>query len=178
MLTLAACSGQDASDGTGYDAGGQAPQDTAEEAAEEPEDRSEETDEETDDEADDEADDAQPMGEATVEVAETSHGQVLVDAEGLTLYMFDPDEQGESTCYDECATSWPPLLVDGEPTAGDGADDSLLGTTTRTDGAVQVTYGDWPVYYFAMDAAPGDVNGQAVNDVWWVLDAEGEPVRG
>jgi predicted lipoprotein with Yx(FWY)xxD motif len=116
-------------------------------------------------------------GDATVAVATTSLGDVLVDAEGRTLYMFDPDKQGESTCYDQCAQAWPPLTVEGDPVGGEGIDDSLLGVVDRTDGSQQVTYGDWPLYYFAKDAAPGDVTGQGVNQVWWVIDAEGQPVR-
>ncbi|WP_024286073.1 hypothetical protein [Cellulomonas sp. KRMCY2] len=117
------------------------------------------------------------MAATSVMVAASTLGDVLVDGEGLTLYMFDPDAQGASTCYDDCATAWPPLVTDGTPGAGDGADDSLLGTVERDDGAVQVTYDGWPLYYFAQDAAPGDVKGQGLNDVWWVLDADGEPVH-
>jgi predicted lipoprotein with Yx(FWY)xxD motif len=115
----------------------------------------------------------------TVELAEAGDlGEVLVDGEGMTLYMFDPDAQGESTCYDECEESWPPLVTDGEAGAGEGVDDSKLRTVERTDGSQQVTYNDWPLYYFGADEAAGDVAGQGVNGVWWVLNADGEPVRG
>ncbi|WP_129337317.1 hypothetical protein [Cellulomonas endophytica] len=118
-------------------------------------------------------------GATGVGVATTSLGDVLVDTAGMTLYMFDKDERGgASTCYDQCASAWPPLLVEGTPAAGEGADDAMLGTVERTDGTVQVTYGGWPLYYWAQDAAAGDVTGQGVNDVWWVLTADGEPVRG
>ena len=124
------------------------------------------------------ADDGAMAGAATVALGSTDLGDVLVGPEGMTLYMYDPDAQGDSTCYDQCATAWPPLtLDDGEPTAGDGVDAALLGTTERTDGTTQVTYDGWPLYYWAQDAAPGDTTGQAVNDVWWVLDASGEPIR-
>lgn len=116
-------------------------------------------------------------GATAVQVGTTSLGEVLVDADGMTLYMFDPDEQGESTCYDDCAVAWPPLLTEGAPSAGEGADDALLGTVERTDGTQQVTYDGWPLYLFAQDADEGDVNGQSLNGVWWVLDADGAPVR-
>lgn len=116
-------------------------------------------------------------GAVAVEMATTSLGEVLVDGEGMTLYMFDKDEQGESTCYDDCATAWPPLTVEGEPTVGEGLDDSMIATVERTDGTMQVTYNSWPLYYWQDDAAPGDVKGQAVNDVWWVLGVNGEPIR-
>lgn len=119
----------------------------------------------------------QGPGEVSLLVGTTPLGDVLTDSEGRTLYMFDPDQQGPSTCYDQCAQAWPPLTVEGEPVAGEGVDASLLGVTERTDGAQQVTYNRWPLYYFARDAAAGDVNGQGVNGVWWVLDGAGQPVR-
>ncbi len=118
-------------------------------------------------------------GAATVAVGSTSLGDVLVDGDGMTLYLFDSDTQGgESTCYGGCASAWPPLLTEGDPAAGDGADDGMLGTVERTDGTTQVTYDGWPLYYWAQDSAAGDVNGQGVNDVWWVLGPNGAPVRG
>lgn len=127
----------------------------------------------------DDGDDGSMMDAATVALGDTDLGEVLVGPDGRTLYMYDPDAQGESTCYDQCAQAWPPLVLDdgGEPSAGDGVDAMLLGTTERTDGSVQVTYDGWPLYYWAQDSAPGDATGQGVNDVWWVLDASGEPIR-
>ena len=110
----------------------------------------------------------------TVELASSGLGDILVDADGNTLYLFVPDGQGESVCYDDCATAWPPLTVEG--VAGDGVDDGLLGTTERTDGTEQVTYNGWPLYYFANDAATGDTNGQGLNDVWYVVDADGNAI--
>lgn len=139
---------------------------------------SEPTDDGAMDESEEPADDGAMAG-ATVALGSTDLGEVLVGPDGMTLYMYDPDAQGDSTCYDQCATAWPPLTLDdaAEPTAGDGVDEALIGTTERTDGTTQVTYDGWPLYYWAQDAAPGDATGQAVNDVWWVLDASGEPIR-
>ena len=135
-------------------------------------------DEMTDDDDDAMTDDDDAMTQGgTVTVAATSLGEVLVDGDGLTLYMFDSDSEGASTCYDACATTWPPLLADDDPATGGGAADSLGGTVERDDGGTQVTYAGWPLYYFEQDAVPGDVNGQGVNGLWWVLDAEGEPIR-
>lgn len=113
---------------------------------------------------------------ATVAVASSDLGEILVDGEGRTLYLFLPDEQGAPTCYDDCAQNWPPLTGE-EPTAGEGADASLLATAERDDGSIQVTYNDWPLYYFAADQQPGDTNGQGVGDVWYVVSPSGEPIR-
>jgi predicted lipoprotein with Yx(FWY)xxD motif len=110
---------------------------------------------------------------ATIGLAENALGQILVDTEGVTLYGFTVDADGVSACYDDCAAAWPPLLADGEATVGDGLDAALLTTVDRTDGTKQLKYGDWPLYYFAADAAAGDTNGQGVNDVWFVIGADG-----
>lgn len=115
--------------------------------------------------------------DAVVAVGMTDLGNVLVDGDGMTLYMFEPDQQGAPTCNDDCAESWPPLLTEGEPTADGEADAALLGTAERDDGATQVTYDGWPLYRWAADEEPGDASGQGVGDVWWVLDADGEPQR-
>jgi predicted lipoprotein with Yx(FWY)xxD motif len=115
-------------------------------------------------------------GPATIQTGETDLGTIVTDGEGLTLYMFGADEDGESTCYDDCAATWPALTVDGEPAAGEGIDDSQLGTTERDDGTTQVTYAGLPLYYFASDAAPGDTNGQGIGDIWYVVSPEGEAI--
>lgn len=122
-------------------------------------------------------DQTQEAAAATIEVSSSSHGDILVDSDGMTLYMFVPDEEaGEPTCYDDCAQTWPPLEATGEPTAGEGLDQSLLGTAERTDGTTQVTYNDLTLYTFSGDEAAGDTNGQGLNDVWWVVSADGSPV--
>jgi predicted lipoprotein with Yx(FWY)xxD motif len=103
-------------------------------------------------------------------------GSFLVDDKGMTLYLFTKDTPNTSVCYDKCATAWPPLLTTGTPAAGEGVDASKLGTTTRKDGAVQVTYNGWPLYYYQKDKAAGDVVGQDVGGVWYVVSAAGEQV--
>ena len=117
--------------------------------------------------------------DATISLATVDElGDVIVDAEGFTLYLFTPDGTGPSTCTEGCATAWPPVLVDAAPTGGDGLDATLVGTTERADGTTQVTYAGQPLYRFGGDAAAGDANGQEVGDVWYVLDATGTAVEG
>lgn len=117
---------------------------------------------------------------AEIKLADSSLGQIIVDGAGKTLYMFTPDEGGTPTCYDDCATAWPPLLADdaASVTAGTGLDASKITVVDRTDGGKQVKYGNWTLYYFANDAAAGDVNGQGLNDKWYVVGADGEPIKG
>lgn len=124
---------------------------------------------------DDASGDAMGTG-PVVMTADTDLGTILVDGEGRTLYLFTKDSPNTSVCLEDCLVAWP--ILEGVPTAGDGADDSLLGSFARADGTVQATYDGWPLYYFAQDQAPGDTTGQAVNDVWWVVDADGEAVTG
>lgn len=110
----------------------------------------------------------------TVRVGKTSLGNVLVGPNGRTLYMFAKDTTpGESACYDKCAVNWPPLITEGAPVAGPGVNADLLGVITRTDGAMQVTYNGMPLYYWSQDKRPGDVRGQHVNGVWFVVNPDG-----
>lgn len=118
----------------------------------------------------------EPASGATVAVAESDLGPILVDGQGLTLYLFTSDTQGEpTTCTGGCAAAWPALT--GEVTAGEGVDPALIGTVAGPDGTEQATYNGWPLYYYAEDAGPGDTTGQGVGGVWWVLDAEGDAVE-
>jgi len=117
------------------------------------------------------------MAAATVNLGTNGTlGSFLVDDKGMTLYLFTKDTPNTTVCYEKCAVAWPPLLTTGAPVAGEGVDASLFGTTTRTDGAVQVTYNGWPLYYYEKDKAPGDVTGQDVGGVWYVISAEGDQV--
>ncbi|HET8986065.1 MAG TPA: c-type cytochrome [Trueperaceae bacterium] len=103
-------------------------------------------------------------------------GSALADQDGNFLYLFSNDAQGESKCYDSCATNWPPFVSDAEVTVGEGLDPALVGTTARTDGTAQVTYGGWPLYTFIGDTEPGMAAGQGLNDVWFLVSATGEAV--
>lgn len=105
--------------------------------------------------------------DAALGVAETPElGEFLTDAEGMTLYTFTKDEPGVSNCYDECATNWPPVYVEGA-TLPDGVEGELT-EIERTDGTMQLAFNGWPLYTFVGDQAPGDTTGQGLNEVWWV----------
>ena len=115
-------------------------------------------------------------GDATVLVADSDLGEILTDAEGMVIYFFANDTEGTSNCEGDCLANWPPVPVDGEPTAGDGVD-AELGTIDGNDGSTQLTVNGFPAYYFAGDQAAGDTNGQGVGEVWWVFGADGEPIE-
>jgi predicted lipoprotein with Yx(FWY)xxD motif len=115
---------------------------------------------------------------AIVKVMDTPDlGKVIVDSKGMTLYDFHKDQGTTSACYGECAVAWPPLLTTGEPKAMGGAEQSLLGTTKRKDGALQVTYNGHPVYGFVEDNKPGETNGNDFDGfgaAWYALEPNGE----
>lgn len=123
---------------------------------------------------------ASPNSEpATVSVAATSeYGKILVDGEGRTLYLFEPDQNATSTCYGRCAEYWPPLTTKGSPQAGSGAVEKFLGTTERRNGTTQVTYRGHPLYYYISDRQPGDVYGQLRDEfgAWYVLSPNGKKI--
>ena len=118
---------------------------------------------------------AQEASGATVAVANSKLGDILVDADGRTLYAFTKDQGDQSACSGQCATNWPALT--GTATAGTGAQATLLSTAMQTDGNSQVTYDGRPLYHFAGDTKPGDLNGQGVGNVWFVLSASGDLVK-
>lgn len=113
-----------------------------------------------------------------LKIAEDSKlGKFIADETGRSLYMYTKDTKDTSVCYDKCEVSWPPLLTTGSPVLADGVDSKLLGTTKRKDGSVQITYNGMPLYYYAPDVAPGDVKGQGVGTVWYVVTADGKVVQ-
>lgn len=120
-----------------------------------------------------------PAGTSTADlaVAQTSLGEVLVDGQGKTVYVFDKDAMGAtaSACTDQCATTWPAVVATAATPTGDGVDADLA-SITGVSGEPQVTVGGLPVYTFAKDAAPGDVMGQGVMGKWWVLSSSGEKI--
>jgi len=117
---------------------------------------------------------------ATVSTASSSLGRILVDGHGLTLYLFERDPRGRSTCAGSCAGYWPPLLTRAKPTAGRNAKQSLLGVIRRGDGTRQVTYAGHPLYRFVLDTTPGQTTGQGVDQFgaeWYVLAPAGTKIE-
>jgi predicted lipoprotein with Yx(FWY)xxD motif len=118
---------------------------------------------------------------ATVGVANSGLGSILVDSTGRTLYLWQADTGPESACSGACAAAWPPLLTTAAPTAASGVKASLLGTTKRSDGAEQVTYNQHPLYLFRGDTASGQTNGQGSTGFgapWYVLAPSGSQITG
>jgi predicted lipoprotein with Yx(FWY)xxD motif len=119
---------------------------------------------------------AAATGAANITLADSSLGKIVVDADGKTLYAFMKDTGGTSTCSGACANSWPPAAATGTPTAGTGITGTLT-TIARDDGTKQLKLGSWPLYHFAGDSAKGETNGQGSNNVWYVVGADGTPIK-
>jgi predicted lipoprotein with Yx(FWY)xxD motif len=123
---------------------------------------------------------AAPAKTLTVSTAKTGLGQVLVTSSGRTLYLFGKDKNDKSACSGQCASFWPPLIATGKPRAAAGVKASLLGTTKRSDGRLQVTYRRHPVYTFAKDTKKGQTNGEGVDAFgaeWFALSPAGATVQ-
>jgi predicted lipoprotein with Yx(FWY)xxD motif len=117
---------------------------------------------------------------ATVGVENSSLGKVLDDSQGRTLYLFQRDNGTKSACSGACATNWPPLRS-ANPTVGSGANDSMIGTTKRSDGKPQVTYNGHPLYTFKGDSSAGATSGQGINafgGLWYAVSPAGQQVTG
>lgn len=110
-------------------------------------------------------------------VSDAKFGQILVDAQGMTLYIFTKDAADQSNCNDACLAKWPPLITTGTPKAGEGVDAAKLGSTKLADGRLIVTYNHMPLYYWVADKKPGDMSGQNIGSVWFVINPAGDPVK-
>jgi predicted lipoprotein with Yx(FWY)xxD motif len=116
---------------------------------------------------------------ATVDLASSTLGTILVNSQGRTLYLFKADTGTKSACTGACAAAWPPLVSTGKPRAGNGVQQSLLGTSKRADGTEQVSYDGHPLYLFTGDTASGQTNGQGSTGfgaLWFVLSPAGSQI--
>jgi predicted lipoprotein with Yx(FWY)xxD motif len=122
------------------------------------------------------SDSPEPKTGTEIVVSNSDFGPMLFDDRDQAIYLFDVEKTDEPQCYDECAKAWPPVLTDGDPVAGAKVKASLLGTTERSDGTVQLTYGGHPLYYYAHEA-PGEVKCHNVflnGGNWYVVKPNGE----
>jgi predicted lipoprotein with Yx(FWY)xxD motif len=118
--------------------------------------------------------------QSTLTIRPSAFGRILFDGRGRALYAFTRDPRGRSVCSGACAAAWPPYIVKRRPGAGPGVRASLLGTTRRRDGRLQVTYAGRPLYYYVRDIRPGQVTCQNVfgfGGLWLVMRPNGRVVR-
>jgi predicted lipoprotein with Yx(FWY)xxD motif len=160
LLALAGCAGSGTSSGGGgstSDSGGSSASATPEPSTPAP---------------------AESTGSADLMVADSSLGKIVVDGKGMSVYFFGKDTAGSGTsaCSGQCLVNWPPVPSASSTPTVDGVTGEL-GTITATDGSTQITLNGLPLYYFKGDSAPGDVNGQKVQDVWWVVSPDGQAIK-
>ncbi|MET0842822.1 MAG: hypothetical protein ABWX76_13975 [Leifsonia flava] len=112
--------------------------------------------------------------DAELAIAESPLGDIVVDSEGMTVYVFDKDtaDSGESSCSGACLAAWPPVETTSESPSVDGVTGEVS-TITREDGSLQITLNGLPLYTYTPDEAAGDVTGQGVSGVWWVVGPDG-----
>ena len=117
-------------------------------------------------------------GPATINVGKSDpYGSILVDGKGMAIYAYANDTAGKTDCYGQCAFYWPPVLTTGAPVVGPGVDATKLGTLTRSDGTVQVTYNGLALYTYSSDANPGEATGQNYNNLWNLVAPTGDKVK-
>jgi predicted lipoprotein with Yx(FWY)xxD motif len=178
-LLLAACETADEATSPGQEDGVEEI-DTEATDEDDAEDADTDTDTDTDTDADTDADDAQAdAGEVVLEAQESDLGTHVVDGDGRTLYLYTLDGEDESSCTSACLQLWQPVLVDGEPEAGEGVQEDLVGSFEREDDVgTQVTYDGMPLYRFVADDEPGDTNGHELADTWFAVDVDGGALGG
>lgn len=113
---------------------------------------------------------AMPAAKPVVKAYQSAqNGEILTDASGMTLYVYANDQLNSPTCIGTCAGNWPPLVLTSGYTTNVSGLPGTVGTVTRSDGLVQVTYNRMPLYTYSYDSKPGDVSGNGVNSVWYVV---------
>jgi predicted lipoprotein with Yx(FWY)xxD motif len=117
-------------------------------------------------------------GAAELTTADSPLGEIIVDADGRTAYYFDKDvpDSGSSSCSGDCAVAWPSITAAATTPVVDEGITATVGTITGVAGETQITVNGLPVYLFQKDTAPGDVNGQGVGGVWWVIAPDGTKI--
>lgn len=106
---------------------------------------------------------AEDYASGAVKTMDSAKGEILTDAKGMTLYIFDKDAKDTSNCYDDCAVKWPPLMADASAMA-----DGEFTLVERKDGSKQWAHEGMPLYLWQNDKKPGDMTGDGVGGVWHV----------
>lgn len=116
-------------------------------------------------------------GGASLSTADSAFGEILVDGDGMSVYVFDNDtpDSGVSSCAGVCLNNWPPVIVDSETPEATGVD-GTLGAIDTASGELQATINGWPLYYYAGDTAAGDTTGQGLQGIWWLVTPTGEKI--
>lgn len=113
----------------------------------------------------------------TLITGKSALGTIVDTGKGMTVYYYDKDvaNSGKSTCYGGCAALWPAVTTTAATPSVTGVT-GKVGTITRTDGSTQVTVNGLPVYTYAADPSAGDINGQGVGGIWWVVAPNGDKI--
>jgi predicted lipoprotein with Yx(FWY)xxD motif len=119
-----------------------------------------------------------PASGVELKTAATTAGQVVVDKDGKSVYFFTKDvkDSGTSACKDACAAAWPAVTTTAKAPGVEGVS-GTIGTITTAGGSKQITINGMPVYYYAKDKQAGDILGQGVNNVWYLISPAGEMVK-
>jgi predicted lipoprotein with Yx(FWY)xxD motif len=121
---------------------------------------------------------AVPAGAAELKTASSAAGRIVVDAKGMSVYFFTKDvkDSGTSACTGACIAAWPPVLTESDAPAVEGVTGTVA-TIATPEGKKQVTINGLPVYYYVKDKAAGDITGQGVNDVWYLVGPTGDMLK-
>ncbi len=117
------------------------------------------------------------MGAAVLSVGQSKAGQIVVADQGLSVYYFTKDtkDSGTSACTGDCLVAWPPVTSTTATPTVNGVT-GKIGTIPTADGKMQVTINGMPIYYYAKDQGPGDITGQGVGGVWYLVSPSGQMI--
>ena len=121
---------------------------------------------------------ASEMASVDLKTASSSKGDIVVDGKGMSVYYFTKDvkDSGKSNCTGDCLVAWPPVISATDTPKVEGVT-GTVGTIDTPDGKKQVTVNGMPVYLWEKDKAPGDVTGQGVGNVWYLVAPDGEMIK-
>ena len=121
---------------------------------------------------------ASDMASVDLKTASSSKGDIVVDGKGMSVYYFTKDvkDSGKSNCTGDCLVKWPPVIAATDTPKVEGVT-GKVGTIDTPDGKKQVTVNGMPVYLWEKDKAPGDITGQGVGNVWYLVAPDGTMIK-